>query len=148
MNPIDLEHLVDAELKRLPTPAAPRTLLPRVLAATAAQPQRQPSRGWVAWPRLWQFAGGLVAAVVLVGAWKLAVIAQPFIADMWPAGFGQASSVTRGAGDTATVVRVLWEVVLQPVATYLSVLAISFALACALLWSAVERLAPGGASHR
>jgi len=145
MNPIDLEHLVDAELKRLPTPPAPRTLLPRVLAATAAQPQRQPARGW---PRLWQFAGGLVAAVVLVGAWKLAVIAQPFIADIWPAGFGHATSVTRGAGDTATVVRVLWEVVLQPVATYVSVLAISFALACALLWSAMERLAPGGASQR
>lgn len=149
MNPIDLEHLVDAELKRLPTPHAPRTLLPRVLAANASQPERQPSRGWAAWPRLWQFAGGLVAAVVLVGAWRLAVIAQPFIADMWPAaGFGRAASVTRGAGDTATVVRVLWEVVLQPVATYFSVLAISFALACALLWSAMERLAPGGASQR
>jgi hypothetical protein len=148
MNPIDLENLVDAELKRLPTPAAPRTLLPRVLAATAAQPQRQPSRGWAAWPRLWQFAGGLVAAVVLVGAWRLAVIAQPFIRDMWPAGFGQATSVTRGAGDTATVVRVLWEVVLQPVATYVSVLTITFALACALLWSAMERMAPGGASQR
>lgn len=148
MNPIDLEHVVDAELKRLPTPAAPRTLLPRVLAATAGQPQRQPSRGWASWPRLWQFAGALVAAVVLVGAWRLAVIAQPFIADMWPAGFGQGSSVARSAGDTATVVRVLWEVVLQPVATYVSVLAISFALACALLWSAMERMAPGGASHR
>jgi hypothetical protein len=145
MNPIDLEQLVDAELKGLPTPRAPRTLLPRVLAATAALPRPQPSRGWVAWPRLWQFAGGLVAAAVLVGAWKLAAIAQPFVNELWPAG---ASSVTRSAGDTATVVRVLWDVVLQPVATYVSVLAISFALACALLWSAVERLAPGGASHR
>jgi hypothetical protein len=149
MNPIDLEHLVDAELKRLPTPRAPRTLLPRVLAATASQSRPQPSRGWGAWPRLWQFAGGLVAAAVLVGAWKLAVIAQPFIAELWPAaGFGRAASVTRGAGDAATVARVLLDVVLQPVATYVSVLAISFALACALLWSAVERLAPGGASHR
>ena len=149
MNPIDLEQVVDAELKRLPTPRAPRTLLPRVLAATATEPRPQPSRGWGAWPRLWQFAGGVVAAVVIVGAWRLAVIAQPFIAELWPsAGFGNATSVTRGAGDAATVVRVLWDVVLQPVATYVSVLAISFALACALLWSAVERLAPGGASHR
>jgi hypothetical protein len=149
MNPIDLEQLVDAELKRLPAPHAPRTLLPRVLAATASQARPQPSRGWGAWPRLWQFAGGVAAAVVLIGAWRLAVIAQPFIADLWPAGqFGRAASVTRGAGDAATVVRVLWDVVLQPVATYVSVLAISFALACALLWSAVERLAPGGASHR
>jgi hypothetical protein len=149
MNPIDLEQIVDAELKQLPTPRAPRTLLPRVLAATAAAPRPEPSRGWAAWPRLWQFAGGLITVVVLVGAWRLAVIAQPFIAELWPAAdLGRASSVTRGAGDAATVVRVLWDVVLQPVATYVSVLAISFALACALLWSAVERLAPGGASHR
>ena len=149
MNPIDLEHLVDAELKRLPAPPAPRTLLPRVLAATAAEPRTQPSRGWASWPRLWQFAVGLAAAAVLVGAWKIAVIARPFVAEIWPAsGLGQATSVTRNAGDTATVARVLWDVVLQPVATYVSVLAISFALACALLWSAVERLAPGGASQR
>jgi hypothetical protein len=149
MNPIDLEQLVDAELKALPTPRAPRTLLPRVVAAAASQSRPQPSRGWVAWPRVWQFAGGLVAAVILVGTWRLAAIVQPFIGDLWAAGgFNRATSFTQGAGDAATVARVLWEVVLQPVATYVSILAISFALACALLWSAVERLAPGGASHR
>src|SRR5947207_14153079 len=113
MNPIDLEQLVDAELKRLPTPRAPRTLLPRVLAATASEPRPQPSRGWGAWPRLGQFAAGFVAAVVVIGFWRLAVIAQPFIADLLPAGeFGRAASVTRGAGDAATVMRVLWDVVL------------------------------------
>jgi hypothetical protein len=149
MNPIDLEQLVDAQLKRLPTPRAPRTLLPRVLAAAASQTRLAPSRGWGAWPRLWQFAGSVIAVVVVIGAWKLAVIAEPFVSALWPAGdLGRASSVTRSAGDAATVVRVLWEVVLQPVATYVSVLAISFALACAVLWTAVERLAPGGASHR
>ena len=149
MNLIDLEQLIDAELKRLPTPAAPRTLLPRVLAATAAQPQAQPARGSLAWSHGWQFAAGAVAAVVLLGIWKLAAYAQPFAAALLPsAGFGRAAALTRGADDAATVVRVLWDVLLQPVATYVSVLAISFALACALLWSAVERLAPGGASQR
>lgn len=149
MNLIDLEQLVDAELKRLPTPRAPRTLLPRVLAATAAQPHTEPARGWLAWPRGWQFAGGAVAVAVLAGIWKLAVFAQPVLAALLPsAGFGRAAAFTRGADDAVTVVRVLWDVLLQPVATYVSVLAISFALACALLWSAVERLAPGGASQR
>jgi hypothetical protein len=149
MNPIDLEQLVDAELKRLPTPRAPRTLLPRVLAATAARPHAKPARGWAAWPRGWQFAGGVVAAAVLIGTWKLVALGQPFIAPLLSAtGFGRAAAVTRGADDAATVVRVLWDVLLQPVATYVSVLAISFALACALLWTAVERLAPGGASQR
>jgi hypothetical protein len=150
MNPIDLEQLVDAELKRLPTPRAPRTLLPRVLAAAAAQPQHaQAGPGWMVWPRVWQLAGGIAAAVVLAGIWRLAAWAEPFIAAFLPsAGLGRAAAFTRGADDTVTVVRVLWDVLLQPVATYVSILAISLALACALLWSAVERLAPGGASQR
>ena len=149
MNPIDLEQLVDAELKRLPTPRAPRTLLPRVIAATAAQQREAPARGWVAWPRAWQFAGGVGAVLVLFGGWKLLAALQPFLAQVAPvAGLGRAAAFTRSADDTATVVRVLWDVLLQPVATYVSVLAVSFALACALLWTAVERLAPGGASQR
>jgi len=150
MNPIDLERLVDAELKRLPAPRAPRTLLPRVLAAVDAQQQHaKPARGWAFWPRAWQFAGGVVMAAVLVGIWRLVTLAEPFISELLPAvGLGRAAAITRGADDAATVVRVLWEVLLQPVATYVSILAISLALACALFWTAVERLAPGGASQR
>jgi hypothetical protein len=148
MNPIDLEQLVDAELKRLPAPRAPRTLLPRVLAAAAAQERHaRPARGWAVWPRPWQVAGGLIAIVIFAGIWKLAAIARPFMTELMPSG-GRAAAWTRSADDAATVVRVLWEVVLQPVATYVSILAISLALACALLWTAVERLAPGGASQR
>jgi len=148
MNPIDLEQLVDAELKRLPAPRAPRTLLPRVLAAAAAQEHHaKPARGWAVWPRPWQFAGGLIAIVIFAAIWKLAAFAHPFMTELMPSG-GRAGAWTRSADDAATVVRVLWEVVLQPVATYVSILAISLALACALLWTAVERLAPGGASQR
>jgi hypothetical protein len=150
MSPIDLEQLVDAELKRLPAPRAPRTLLPRVLAAASAQQQHaKPARGWAMWPRGWQFAGGGVAAAALVGIWRLAALAQPYIVDLMSiGGFDRAASFTRSADEAAAVVRVLWEVLLQPVATYVSVLAISLVLACALLWTAVERLAPGGASQR
>lgn len=150
MSPIDLEQIVDAELKRLPTPRAPRTLLPRVLAAAAAQEQHaRPARGWAMWPRRWQFAGGLIAAALFVGIWRLVSFAQPYIADVLSiGGFDRAASVTRSADEAAAVVRVVWDVLLQPVATYVSVLAISLALACALLWTAVERLAPGGAPQR
>jgi hypothetical protein len=150
MSPIDLEHLVDTELKRLPTPRAPRTLLPRVLAAAAAQEQHaKPARGWAMWPRGWQFAGGVVATVLFVGIWRLVSFAHPYIADVLSfGGFDRAASFARNADEAAAVVRVLWEVLLQPVATYVSVLAISLVLACALLWTAVERLAPGGAPQR
>ena len=75
--------------------------------------------------------------------------AQPYIADVLSfGGFDRAASFARNADEAAAVVRVLWEVLLQPVATYVSVLAISLVLACALLWTAVERLAPGGAPQR
>jgi hypothetical protein len=85
MNPIDLEQLVDAELKRLPSPRAPRTLLPRVLAAASAQPQHvKAGRGWMVWPRGWQLVGGIAAVVVLVGIWKLAVFAEPLLAALMP----------------------------------------------------------------
>jgi hypothetical protein len=87
--------------------------------------------------------------VLLIGIWKLAAFAQPFISELLPsAGLGRAAAFTQGADDAVTVVRVLWDVLLQPVATYVSILAISLALACALLWTAVERLAPGGVSQR
>lgn len=149
MNPRDLEHLVDAELKRLPARRAPRTLLPRVLAATAAQEHRQPAKGWSVWPRAWQLAAAGIAAVVLAGVWRLMSFAGPYLAPLLSnSGFDRTASVTRRADDIAVIVRVLWEMLIQPAATYVSILAISLALACALLWSAVERLAPGGASHR
>lgn len=149
MNPIDLEQLVDVELKRLSPPRAPRTLLPRVLAAAAAQQHARPARGWSLWPRVWQLAGTGAAVVVFFGIWKLAAFAQPFVSGLLPSGgFGRAATFAKNAEDAATVVRVLWDVLLQPVATYVSVLAISLALACALFWTAVERLAPGGASQR
>jgi hypothetical protein len=60
----------------------------------------------------------------------------------------RVANAGRNAAEAATLVRVFWQVLLQPVATYVSALAISFALACAVLWTAVERLALGGASQR
>ncbi len=149
MNPIDLEHLVDAELKRLRPPRAPRTLLPRVLAATAAEELRHPAKGWSVWPRAWQFAGGSIAAVFLIGVWRVVSFAGPYLTPLLSnSTVDRTAAVTRHADDLAVVVRVLWETLIQPVATYVSILAISLALACALLWTAVERLAPGGASQR
>jgi hypothetical protein len=85
---------------------------------------------------------------VLVGIWKLAVFAQPLVRRCCADGrLGPAAAFTRRADDAATVVRVLWDVLLQPVATYVSILAISLALACALLWTQSSAL-PWRASQR
>src|ERR1700736_1870656 len=65
MHPVDLETLVDRELRQLPLPRAPHTLLPRVLAAVQAWAQRPwYERAWFTWPLAWQMAS--VSALILI----------------------------------------------------------------------------------
>lgn len=136
MDPVDLDERLDRELKGLPHPRAPRSLLPRVLAATVDREAPGSATGWSTWPVVWR-----IASVALLFAF--AVLASRLFSAPPPA----VSSAAERAGEVATVVRVLWEVMLQPVATYLFVLGISLALACALAWAALEA-ALGGASQR
>ena len=66
MNTPDLEPRVDRELRRLPAPRAPHTLLPRVMAAAEAWAERPwYTRAWVTWPLAWQVVS--VAALVAAG---------------------------------------------------------------------------------
>lgn len=136
MDPVDLDDRLDRELAELPPPRAPRTLLPRVLAATAEAEARFGASGWFTWPLGWRIAS-VVALVALV-------IGGAFFATAPPQ---QISDAADTAGEVATVARVLWDVLAQPLATYLFVLGVSLALACALAWAALEA-ALGGASQR
>ncbi|HJR58321.1 MAG TPA: hypothetical protein VJ813_02940 [Vicinamibacterales bacterium] len=138
MDPVDFDDPddpLDRELRALPGPRAPHTLLPRVLAA-AAVGARADATGWFTWPLGWRLVSIAALAAFVVGLSTL--FTSP------PEGVSDAA---RTAGDVATVVRVVWEVMAQPVATYLFVLGVSLALACALAWAALEA-ALGGASHR
>src|ERR1700730_9576250 len=66
MHPVDLEPLVDRELRQLALPRAPHTLLPRVLAAVQAWAQRPwYQRAWFTWPVAWQVAAS--AALLVIG---------------------------------------------------------------------------------
>jgi hypothetical protein len=136
MVPVDPDDRLDRALRQLPQPQAPRTLLPRVLAATVDQPARPAATGWSTWPVGWRVGAAAIFVAVIVGA-GLLFSAPP----------AQVSQAADTAGDIATVARAMWSVMLQPVATYLFVLGISLALACALAWAALEA-ALGGASHR
>jgi hypothetical protein len=135
MDPVDLDDRLDRELKALPRPRAPRTLLPRVMAATVNRPQPA-ATGWSTWPLAWRAASGVALLLVVVAVYLLTSTPPEPV----------TSAATR-ANEIATVARVFWEVLAQPVATYLFVLGISLALACALAWAALEA-ALGGASHR
>lgn len=132
----DLERLLDRELKKLPAPRAPQSLLPRVMATASASPHRAPATGWSTWSPGWQASS--VAVLLLF----VATVAWLFSAPPAP-----VVETTRTAGEIAAVMRVFWDVLLQPVATYIFVLGLSLALACAAAWAALE-LALGGASHQ
>jgi len=137
MDPADLEQLLHRELKRLPQPRAPRTLLPRVLAATLdGGSAAAAATGWSTWSQGWQAASVAALLALLTGVWML-VGAAP----------SEVTNATRAASETATVVRVFWQVLFGPIAVYMAVLGVALTLACAAAWAAFE-VALGGASHR
>jgi hypothetical protein len=137
MDPADLERLLDRELKGLPPPRAPHTLLPRVMEAVSVdQPRTVLASGWSTWSPAWQASSvGVLLLMVATIAWLYSAPPAPVVES------------TRTAGEVAAVMRVFWDVLLQPVATYIFVLGVSLALACAAAWAAFE-LALGGASHQ
>jgi hypothetical protein len=72
MDPADLEGLLDRELKQLPAPRAPQTLLPRVMAATAGRDVQVPeATGWLTWPLPWRVASVAAVALAAYAAWWL-----------------------------------------------------------------------------
>ena len=137
MDPADLERLLDRELKQLPAPRAPQTLLPRVMAATGRSATHAPvATGWATWSAGWQAATvGVLLLFVAALSWLVAAPPAP------------VAAATRTAGETAAVMRLFWDVLLQPVATYIFVVAIALALACAAAWAAFE-VALGGATQQ
>ena len=153
MEPDDLQQLVDGELKRLPAPGAPPTLLPRVLASTIGRtPAPWYARPWLAWPRAWQIASATLLVAIGVGLSTLVAAVQRApgpVASRVAAGVPGRIRVWTGAfSQAATLMRVLWQVLLEPAAFWLLVVTVSLSLACAVLWSALERDAVGGASHQ
>lgn len=152
IDPDDLDRVLDRELKQLPGPRAPQTLLPRVMAA-AAQARvpwyRQP---WVAWPADAQTASVAVLLVVLAGLAAVFPSVQhasgvltSALARTVPA---TVVDVFRWAREGAALMNIVFQVLLQPVAAYVFALAIALSVACGAFVSALDRVALGGASHQ
>jgi len=136
---------IDRALRALPPPRAPRTLLPRVMAAVARERARPwYSRAWLAWPRRWQAAS--IAALAVPGAG--AVWLSPYAnggADRLVALAAAASprldAVWAGADVVATVVHAIWSAVLGPVAAVGFVAAVLVALGGGACWTTINHLA-------
>jgi|SRR5687768_10325259 hypothetical protein len=116
----DLEQRVDRELRRLPAPRAPQTLLPRVLAAVEAWVNRPwYTRAWFTWPLGWQVASVALLALAIAGVWMLPP-APPSVV------------VTTNAG------RVLWRTMVEPFLAYAFVIVVIMCLACAAFGAALS----------
>jgi hypothetical protein len=116
----DLEQRVDRELRRLPAPRAPHTLLPRVLAAVEAWVNRPwYTRAWFTWPLGWQVASVALVALAFVGVWMLPPAPSSVV-------------VTTNAG------RVLWRTIVEPFLLYAFVIVVIMCLACAAFGAALS----------
>ena len=120
MNFEDLERRVERELRRLPSPAAPHTLLPRVLAAVDAWARRPwYTRAWFTWPAGWQVASIVAVLLVAIGMWMLPAAPPSLV-------------VTTNAG------RVLWRTMVEPFLAYAFAIVVLMCLACAVFGAALS----------
>jgi hypothetical protein len=120
---------LDDELRRLPAPRAPRTLLPRVMAAIEEhRPAPWYSRAWVTWPRGLQVMSASAAVLVIaVVIWGI-----PTATSHW--------TVLQTAGEVSTLARVFWHTWLQPIASYFAAALILLSLVCFAAYSVVSRM--------
>ena len=116
----ELERRVHQELRRLPSPLAPDTLLPRVLAAVDAWARRPwYTRAWFTWPLGWQIASVMVLALFAIGIWMLPP-APPSVV------------VTTNAG------LVVWRTMVEPFLFYAFGVVVLMCLACAAFGAALS----------
>jgi len=148
MDPVDLERLIDRELRSLPAPRAPRTLLPAVMAAANAAANRPwYSRTWLQWPIAWQLASALVLIGVVAGGSVVlpqlrdAVEAISFVANVR----SDVASSAREVETATTAVRVLWRTLLAPVVPWAFGLVTLMCAACAVFGTALNHLVFGRA---
>ena len=151
MNPQDLERLADRELRRLPSPRAPHTLLPRVMAAVETWVARPwYSRAWFTWPIGWQAVSVTALALLVTGAVFFAPRAQAAAS----AAIATVQIMAGGVADatpvetTAHSARILWRTLLEPLATYALVVVVLMVLACAVFGTALNHVVIERAEQR
>jgi hypothetical protein len=151
MHPVDpeqFEKIVGAGLRQLPMPRAPRTLLPRVMAATQ-QWARRPwyARAWFTWPPGWQVAS--IAVLCVIGVWAVMLVptiegAAARIATAYIANTGGGLVGAGGRLEaTMNAVVILWRAIVRPVAPYVFAFAALMCGACAVFAAALNHVAFG-----
>lgn len=148
MTRADLEDFVHQELRRLPPPLAPHTLLPRVLAAVHEWTLRPwYARAWFTWPIWWQAASIAALVGIVAGGVVLAPSALEAVPDSIAArasGVKAAvATLVRHADTTVTAARILWRTLVAPFVPYVFMVVVLMCLACAAFGTALNRAAFG-----
>lgn len=133
-------------------PRAPRTLLPRVLAAARAWSERPwYAREWFTWPLGWQLGSVALLVLTLAVGVRLGPAIQSFIADATPSlGPTFEIDLPRFAGGvhvSANTIRVIWRALVQPFLPYAFVLVVLMSAASAAVAIALNRVIFGRALH-
>jgi len=148
MNPTDLETLVDRELRRLPALRAPHTLLPRVLAAVQRWSQRPwYARAWFTWPIGGQIASAAALVLIVAGSAMLLASAQTAIDQSAGRLLSGVTPFAYRVEATLNAARVVWRVVVEPLAVYALVLVVLMGLACVAFGTALNHVAFRRAVH-
>jgi len=144
---------VQRALNELPPPRAPRTLLPRVMAAASALEEQRVRRDAPSpiWPRTWRLASAAVLALVAAGAiwgWPdvRGVVGTPVagaLAGVW----GWTVEIAWATAAVVSLTSIMWESFFQPLVPYLFVWIVLMSAACAAFGAVLGRVALGGASH-
>jgi len=146
MHRADLEQAVHDELRRLPLPEAPSTLLPRVMAAVQAwtfRPWYQ--RAWFTWPLGWQVMS-LAAFVGLAGAGVVIAPSaeQAFVAAMaarTSAATAALGSVLGHAEAAIAAGRIVWRALGEPLVPYAFTVVLLMCIACVAFGTVLNRVA-------
>jgi hypothetical protein len=144
----DLDTVLDRELRQLPAPRAPHTLLPKVLAAVE-QWSRRPwyTRAWLTWPLGWQLVSLAVLAMIVVGGAVLLTDARAAAGDVTsrlaPGAIREVVETANRLDAAVNACRVLWRALLEPFAAYAFALVLVMWLACAAFGTVLNRVAFG-----
>ena len=148
MEPDDLERRVHRALADLPTPRAPRSLRPRVVAAAVPPIVGRP---WFTWPWPVQVATALlIVGVAGLGAWSWPTIAAALggaIPEPVQAGAGYLEGAAETSAALLRVMQLTWSAVVAPIARLVLLLTVMLCTACAVCLAAFSRVALGGASQ-
>lgn len=142
MKPSDLESFIHQKLLELPAPKAPGTLLPRVMAE-ARRTGGSPRRQW-SWPgALWGRPAVRLAAwtaLILMGVLAVNWSSGSRIGNAWGLLAATAEEAAIGAGARVHEGRILYRVLLEPVAAYLVLWVSGMWIFLALLWEALRSM--------